>query len=498
MGTGAEERVGTIVAGKYRLERLLGEGGFGAVYAGTHLRLERPVAIKILHRHMMQSADIVGRFVREARAAAKLEHPNVVDVRDVEVDEDGGFMVLELLDGVSLQDHLDAKQRLSLAETVEAVGPVLDALHTAHDAGIVHRDVKPDNVFLSRDRQGRVVPKLLDFGIAKLTEHAGPATATGAMLGTPYFMSPEQAQGKQRDIGPWTDVWAAAVMVYHCLCGDYPIEVDDLPTAHAILVALVVSDIVPLIDRLPDAPPALSEVLGRALVRDPQQRTASAAEFAKALEQVLEEHGDYRAPRAVTGRSIDPMADTFASDAPPAAPIVPASEPAPPMRSRAWLAVVALLAVAGGGGAIAYGALGGEESEVAVEAPPPDRTAAQGDSSPAEPAEPTEAPEAPEEPVQEAAPSTTMTLAREPRVAAPAHPTPPRPRSHRSMRGTSMAPMETAVPDMAPDVSPMVAPVTTTVAEAPAMTETMAMTETTPAMGTMRHRAGSISLEDDL
>lgn len=279
------ERLGTVVDGKYRLDRILGEGGFGVVYAGTHLRLDRQVAVKFLHPQHSQNADVVERFMREARATSKLSHPNVIDVRDVEMAPDGSvYMVLELLQGQPLSDYLAKHHRLPLAEVMALLRPVIDALEVAHRAGIVHRDIKPDNVFLSRSLEGRVVPKVLDFGIAKLADGNAKATATGSVIGTPIYMSPEQAMGQQKNVGPWSDVWSTAVMIYECLAGQFPFELPPEPTPTAVVLAVVTAPVFPLSNYRPDLPPAVSDVIGRALDRSVETRIRSMGELGTALD----------------------------------------------------------------------------------------------------------------------------------------------------------------------------------------------------------------------
>jgi serine/threonine protein kinase len=279
-----EERLGTTIAGRYRLDRVLGEGGMGVVYAGEHLKLELPVAVKFLHPQYSRDPNAVKRFLREARATSRLTHPNVVQVRDVDIAEDDKsvYMVLELLQGESLATRLERERALSVAETCTILGPVCDALAAAHAMGIVHRDIKPDNVFLSRELDGRVTPKVLDFGIAKLTAESGGATATasGSIVGTAFYMAPEQAMGRIAQIGPASDVWSTAVMAYECLTGTMPFDAafDPSMPPMAVLMATVTARIVPLKERRPELA-ALSSVLSAALDRDPASRMASIREL---------------------------------------------------------------------------------------------------------------------------------------------------------------------------------------------------------------------------
>ncbi len=283
-----QDRLQTTIAGKYRLDRVLGEGGMGVVYAGHHIKLDLPVAVKFLHPQYSRSPDVVERFLREARATSRLVHPNVVQVRDVDIAEDDGsvYMVLELLSGRSLADHIEREQVLSVDETLSIILPATDALVAAHGLGIVHRDIKPDNVFLSTGLDGKVVPKVLDFGIAKLAGGGSSpsATATGAVMGTALYMAPEQAMGRTREVGPVSDVWSAAVMTYECLTGGYPFDIELTPemNAMAVMMSSITAPIVPLANKRPELS-ALSAVLARALEREPSKRTPTMQQFGDEL-----------------------------------------------------------------------------------------------------------------------------------------------------------------------------------------------------------------------
>jgi serine/threonine-protein kinase len=286
----AQERIGTVLDGKYRLDRVLGEGGMGVVYDGMHLRLERRVAVKFLHAQFSQSQDVVQRFVREAQATARLQHPNVVNVFDVDVSPDGCvYMVLEFLEGESLAQFLEKKPILERSEMLAIIGPVCDALATAHAAGIIHRDIKPDNVHLSR-ANNRMIPKVLDFGIAKLTDAAAggkSATQTGSVMGTPLYMSPEQAMGKTKDIGPWSDLWSTAVMTYECLSGQPPFDIPADPTPTSVILAIATGTIIPLKQIRPELV-AVSDVLSRALERNHTLRHENLSQFYDALKRACE------------------------------------------------------------------------------------------------------------------------------------------------------------------------------------------------------------------
>ena len=279
----ADERIGRTIASKYRLDRILGEGGMGVVYAGSHLRLNTPVAVKFLHPAYSQHKPVVERFLREAQATARLSHPNIVSVRDVDIDTDGSvYMVLEMLEGESLATLLARRRSLSLDETLRIALPIMDALSYAHSLGITHRDVKPDNIFVSVSGN-QLVPKLLDFGIAKLTEGPSSHTATGAVLGTALYMAPEQAMGR-KEVGSKADVWAIALVVYECLTGTVPYEADLADAAPAaILLSVMTARMVELRERRSDLPSALSDALAKAMQRDPAQRTESVAKLRSAL-----------------------------------------------------------------------------------------------------------------------------------------------------------------------------------------------------------------------
>jgi len=280
----AQERVGTTLARKYRLDRILGEGGMGVVYAGHHVRLDRKVAVKFLHPQYAQDASVVARFLSEAQAAARMQHPNVVDVYDVDhADDDGSvYMVLEYLEGEALSALLQRRGRLDRGEAIALISPVLDALARAHEQGIIHRDLKPDNIFLMKDRDGSIVPKVLDFGIAKL-QGTTSATSTGQIVGTPAYMAPEQAMGR-KEIGPWTDVWSMGVVLYEMLTGRFPFDFTPEMPLTAMLVTVVSTPAHPLIRHWPGAPPHIAQSVDRALAKETGDRWQSMNAFRAALE----------------------------------------------------------------------------------------------------------------------------------------------------------------------------------------------------------------------
>src|SRR5260370_31485191 len=215
----AQERVGSTLHGKYRIDSVLGIGGMGVVYAATHRNTKR-FAVKMLHAELSHNADIRTRFLREGYAANSVGHPGTVSVLDDDVAEDGAaFLVMELLDGAGVEDLCEKDRgRLPVRASVVIVEQLLDVLASAHVRGIVHRDIKPANIFLTRD--GTL--KVLDFGIARAREAAaggggGKGTVTGLVLGSPAYMAPEQALAKSSDIDGRTDVWAAAAWLHPML-----------------------------------------------------------------------------------------------------------------------------------------------------------------------------------------------------------------------------------------------------------------------------------------
>ncbi|MFW6050822.1 MAG: serine/threonine-protein kinase [Myxococcota bacterium] len=275
-----EERIGSYIAGRYRLDSILGEGGMGVVYAGTHTWTDRRVAVKILSAEFARNETVVQRFLQEARTAASLRHPSVVDVLDMGEDADGTvFLVLELLEGEPLVDLIEREGPLDPARTLDLLIPIMRALEAAHRRGVVHRDIKPDNIFVTPDEHGQPVTKLLDFGIAKVIESASTNTATGSVIGTPYYMSPEQAAGSS-DVGPASDVWSMGVVLYQCLSNDLPF---DGPNPTAVLLAIATGKAPALGTVAPSVPKALTTAIDRSLEHDRRVRYERMSELIDAL-----------------------------------------------------------------------------------------------------------------------------------------------------------------------------------------------------------------------
>jgi len=291
----AAERIGSLIASKYRLEELLGEGGMGAVWKATHVTVGKRFAVKILHSEVSKHPDAKRRFTQEAQAAAKIGHPAILDVYDLGEDDGSLYMVMELLEGESLAQRV-ARGPLPIAEALEYAVGVLDALDAAHGASVIHRDIKPGNVFLVRGASGRAAVRVLDFGIAKFQEAAdGAKTSTGAVLGSAFYMAPEQVRA-ETEIDARADVWAVGTTLYELLVGE-PAHL--APTHAAVIAKIVMKPAPPVSDRRSGADAELDTIVARALMIDPVERFASAADMRRAIETYLVGH-------AATGISAPP------------------------------------------------------------------------------------------------------------------------------------------------------------------------------------------------
>ncbi len=271
---------GTVLDGKFRIERVLGQGAMGVVVAARHLRLDERVAIKFLLPAALESKETVARFEREAQAAAKIRSEHVARVSDVGRLQTGApYMVMEHLSGVDLKQYLAQNGPLPVEEAMHYILQASEALAEAHSLGIVHRDLKPANMFRITRADGSPSVKILDFGISKLQNANVSMTQTATMMGSPYYMSPEQMTSS-KDVDARTDIWAMGVIVHQLLTGNVPFEGNTL----AEVCAAVLSQKAPrLSESRKDIPFGLQEVLDEALQKKRENRLSNMAEFAQAL-----------------------------------------------------------------------------------------------------------------------------------------------------------------------------------------------------------------------
>jgi serine/threonine-protein kinase len=276
---------GDVIAGRYRIVRVLGAGGMGIVLAARHLDLDTLVAIKLLRPEVLSNRDVVARFAAEARAAVRIKSEHVARVTDVSTLPDGApYMVMEYLEGTDLAGLVEQSGPLSVENAVDYVLQACEALIEAHCLGIVHRDLKPGNLFLSRRADGSEVVKVLDFGISKSTDGGAAGgsaslTGTGAILGSPIYMSPEQLSNS-KSVDRRTDIWAIGVILHQILSGQLPFKADTLPE---LFMAIVQKEPPPLRSIRPDVPPGLATVVLRCLEKDRGRRFDSVSELAVAL-----------------------------------------------------------------------------------------------------------------------------------------------------------------------------------------------------------------------
>ena len=300
-------QAGEILAGKYRVERFIAEGGMGVVLEATHLQLEERVAIKLLRGATQSSpngGEAVTRFLREARAAIKIRSEHVVRVYDVgSLDSGAPYIVMEFLEGQDLEQLLEARGPLPFLEAVDHVLQACDALAEAHTLGIVHRDLKPANLFLTHSASGVPVVKVLDFGISKLS--GGPAesmsmTSTQAVMGSPLYMSPEQMRAT-KDADARSDIWAVGVILYELLCGRPPFIGETMTQ----VCASIIQDTPPSIGSVRhDVPPELETVIFRCLEKKPADRVATVAELAALLVPFSSPSGQESARRIARSASF--------------------------------------------------------------------------------------------------------------------------------------------------------------------------------------------------
>jgi serine/threonine protein kinase len=306
-----EDLVGKTVDRRYRISEIIGQGGMGIVYRAEHQMLQREVALKVVRRDVVQDETAVKRFLTEARAIATLKNPHTVTIYDSGVTEDGAlYYTMELLTGQPLSRPLRREGALDYRRAGDIVAQVCESLEEAHAMGILHRDIKPDNIFLVREK-GREFAKLVDFGIAKVLGEAsdGPMTRTGMLVGTPRYLSPEQVAGEP--VGATTDLYALAVVLYELLTGSPPFS-GETP---AQIMMMHVQDIPqPVPERNPSVtiPVALDKFIRAALEKDPRKRHQTASEFRQALMGAVADVGAGVAVSTTGPNSLDGSSDSVA------------------------------------------------------------------------------------------------------------------------------------------------------------------------------------------
>jgi serine/threonine-protein kinase len=313
---------GQTIAGKYRLNRLLGSGGMASVWSATNVFTERDFAIKFMLPQVARTPEAAQRFLIEAKVSARINHPNIIEVIDVGQGEDGAlFLVMELLTGVPLEVAVHGQHPPMFVH--EFIGYMLDvavALAAAHRRGVVHRDLKPTNIFLHKDREGRVLPKILDFGVSKILEEEQNAglTIAGTVLGSPHYMSPEQAMGAV-DIDGRTDVFAFGGILFEALTGR---RAYDAPNFNALIVTIATTEPESIDTAAPHLPEALRALVRECLLKDKEARLASFDPIVDRLTAVMPEleRSGLRLPapgtaEAVSSQRPSPQASAGKQDA---------------------------------------------------------------------------------------------------------------------------------------------------------------------------------------
>jgi serine/threonine-protein kinase len=388
---------GAVVGGRYRVLSLMGKGGMGAVYEAEHLKLGSRVALKVVLPELVGDPSIVARFMREARAAASIGHAGIVQVFDLDQDGQSIYQAMERLDGEELFDRIKRDHPLPPSLVLRVGIEMADALAAAHETGIVHRDLKPQNIFLARQGRTQDVVKILDFGIAKLTQRAdAPITRTGQVMGTPLYMAPEQLRTSQ-DIDGRVDVYAMGAILYEALVGKPPYQAETYPE---LVLKISMESPPPIAHARHDVPVRLIEIIEKAMAKDRDARWPSAAALRDALEEMLASPQLWSTPVSLSPGAPEPppRIQTLSSTAPADTPLATESTPPtaiPGARAR-WPWLVGAAAALAGTVATVFVLLGGEsnepsgEVEVAAPAPPPAPQEAEprAEPAPTEPVEP--------------------------------------------------------------------------------------------------------------
>jgi serine/threonine-protein kinase len=281
----SDPMIGTVLNETYRLERKIGEGGMAVVYEAAHTRVERRFAIKVLQVKATAIPDVLTRFEREARIGSQLGHDHIVQVFDFNRTPQGEpYLVMELLEGADLSALLHREQWFPLDWTMAMIRQVASALDAAHENGVVHRDIKPENIFLCGEPRSRVKATVMDFGISKVLASKTFVTRDSQVFGTPWYMAPEQAQGRVKEIDQRTDIYALGVILYRMLGGKLPFEG---PTIPSVLYQIVHEAPDPLGQLQPDLPRELIRIVERAMHKEPDRRYQAVTEMVSDLERAM-------------------------------------------------------------------------------------------------------------------------------------------------------------------------------------------------------------------
>lgn len=346
-------KAGDVVGGKYRLIHPLGIGGMGTVWRAEHQDLKQQVAIKLLDARGPQADRAVRRFQREAQIAASIHHRNIVYISDFGAGGGEPYLVMELLAGVPLSERMVVGEPLGVSAFLRMVEEALLGLAAVHAAGVVHRDMKPENIFLVREADGSFFPKLLDFGVSRSTERNQGHTITreGVVMGTPEYVSPEQARGRAADVR--SDIYSLGVVMYEALAGRLPFQADNPAD---LIVSVLNAQPVPLSSFRPDLGEPLSDLVSKAMAREPEQRFQSSEEMRAAITTLLAAQPELEAaslPKRFHAPHVDAdtTEDTHAPDSMlPTAGFTPGTFPQKiptisPFRSRRALAMMLFAAV---------------------------------------------------------------------------------------------------------------------------------------------------------